>query len=537
MKALLTLLLSAAGTKKSVSKVVRRSSATNSGAVSSTTWSVNKPTGAAVGDVVLLCLSLNDGTNAPALPTGFTQLKTVTCTADGAIFTVWGRVIDGTEGSTFGSALTSTGFNNWAADAICYSGVDPTSITDGTASVVVNTATASPITITIPGVTTTVNNDMAVAFFGIDPTTANGTAPAYTAPSGFTAVDAVVSPRQVADVASFEKLISPAAATGNVAAIATASGISAGSMGALIILRAYGIFALSGTLTATGNTSLAYSSTLTLSGMFTGPVTMSTASGTLPAGLSWSVSGNVATLSGTPTTATSYTFTPLATDSLGRTATGPSQTIAVSSGHVGIVQTKFNQTASAASLTITPTTPFTAGNYVIVAVNRYSGTSISSVKINGTTATLLKTVTSGSTNETAIYLGLAGSGSAGCVITLAGSGIIIGSVIERDDINGVDVTAVANTTGTTFTATTATTAQAKETVIAAFCGVNNQNVVITPPSGGGWVTMHNQPNGFSSAPGAASYQDVSTIGTQSATFTTASSLTNAGTAVATIKLL
>ncbi|WP_449426030.1 putative Ig domain-containing protein [Rhodanobacter lindaniclasticus] len=89
--------------------------------------------------------------------------------------------------------------------------------------------------------------------------------------------------------------------------------------------RADPTFRMTGLLSATGTVGTAYSSTLTLAGDFTGPVTISG----LPAWLSGTVSGNTVTISGTPTTADTYDFTPVATDSASQAATGSAQSIVV----------------------------------------------------------------------------------------------------------------------------------------------------------------------------------------------------------------
>lgn len=236
MTALLNLLLWAAAKKKPAAGIVKRSSTTSSGAVSSSSWSVAKPAGAAVGDYVLLAMALNDST-APGAVTGFTQLSQLTSTADAGILTLWGRVLDGSEGSTFGGTLTSTGFNNWAAEAICYSGVSTTTPTDGLTTLLNSTPQGSPKAMTIPAITTTIANDMLVAFYSLDVTSSNSGNPSYTAPTGFTAVAAIISPRQVADIASFQEILAVAGSSGTVTSTVTFPANGAGLMGIMVALR------------------------------------------------------------------------------------------------------------------------------------------------------------------------------------------------------------------------------------------------------------------------------------------------------------
>ncbi len=523
-------------------RIARRSHATNSGAISSTAWTVNKPANAQIGDFVLVALALND-TTLPAAVSGFTQLAQVSSTADGGSFTVWGRVLDGTEAAVLTGTLTSTGFNNWAVEALCYSNVDAITPTDGVSTLASSASSASPITMTLPSVTTTVANDMLVAFYSLDVTTANAGNPSHGTPTGMTAIESIISPRQVADVSAFDVLQPTFGASGTKVSTATFPATAAGQLGALIALQPVGVhpMTLVGTLTGTGNTSTAYSSTLTLGGVFTAPVTMSTASGSLPAGITASVSGNTVTYSGTPTTAGSYTFVPRATSTDGQVADGPSQTIAVSAGFVGVVQTSLNQkstgVAGASSVTYTPATPFTAGNKVIVCINKDTSPIVSGVTINGVAATKMISIANG-VCAADIWVGTAGSGSAGWTITFASSATlyVTSSAVERDDLaaSPLDKTVTATGSSVSPSATTAATTQAKETIIAVMCGQNNTNSAISYPSG--YTGLHTEPNGNAQAPGAAAYKDVAATGTQTATFTYAASHTW-GCAIATLKLL
>lgn len=78
---------------------------------------------------------------------------------------------------------------------------------------------------------------------------------------------------------------------------------------------------LTGTLPS-GTVGTPYSSTLDLHGTFVAPVSIDASAGTLPSWMNFSVSGTVVTVTGTPTTAETETFTVRATDS----TTGTHQT-------------------------------------------------------------------------------------------------------------------------------------------------------------------------------------------------------------------
>jgi hypothetical protein len=127
----------------------------------------------------------------------------------------------------------------------------------------------------------------------------------------------------------------------------------------------------------------AYSATLTATGG-TPPYTWSVASGTLPAGLTLTSGG---TLSGTPTTAATTTFSVKATDQLGAGATAPLSLVVAA------------PTLRVSGLTITKSTVSTRSNAVAkVTVVDGNGTPVPSVQVSGrwtlsTGATANRTIT------------------------------------------------------------------------------------------------------------------------------------------------
>ena len=84
---------------------------------------------------------------------------------------------------------------------------------------------------------------------------------------------------------------------------------------------------ISGTLTATGTTSISYSSSLTATSG-TSPYSWSY-TGDLPTGLFFTANGDTYTLSGTPTTAGTYSFTVNLTDAHHQTPTTKSCTVTI----------------------------------------------------------------------------------------------------------------------------------------------------------------------------------------------------------------
>jgi hypothetical protein len=128
---------------------------------------------------------------------------------------------------------------------------------------------------------------------------------------------------------------------------------------------------LTGTLPG-GTVGAAYSADLTLGGTYTTPVTIDFSSGSKPAWMTVTVGTGKVTFSGTPTTATSYTFTPRATDSSGtpQTATdAQSITIAAAASGPTFVQGVSTPTAT---ITTAPSALFagapTSGNRLVASL-------------------------------------------------------------------------------------------------------------------------------------------------------------------------
>jgi hypothetical protein len=108
-----------------------------------------------------------------------------------------------------------------------------------------------------------------------------------------------------------------------------------------------------------GTVGVPYSANMTLGGTFTAPVTISAASGTIPAWMTVTVSGTTVTFAGTPTTAETETFTPRATDSSGtpQVISGPAQSVviaAVAANYWNPAQTSADISTSGATATRGP---------------------------------------------------------------------------------------------------------------------------------------------------------------------------------------
>lgn len=130
---------------------------------------------------------------------------------------------------------------------------------------------------------------------------------------------------------------------------------------------------LTGTLPATATAGVSYSGTLTLGGNYAGPVTISAASGTIPAWMTVTVSGTTVTFAGTPASGDVGTdsFTPQATDSLSppQVASGSAQSVVVGAASAGakVVQQAASQWASGVPSVTLAAAP-TVGNMLVALI-------------------------------------------------------------------------------------------------------------------------------------------------------------------------
>jgi len=161
---------------------------------------------------------------------------------------------------------------------------------------------------------------------------------------------------------------------------ATDSGSNTGSQSYTLVIAPN--ITIPTTLSA-GKVGTSYSATLTASGG-TSPYTYAVTSGSLPAGLSLSSGGAI---SGTPTTAGSYTFTVTATDSSSYTGSqsytvviAPDITLSPTTLSSGTVGTSYSTTLTASG----GTSPYT---YAVTSGSLPAGLSLSSGVISGTPTT------------------------------------------------------------------------------------------------------------------------------------------------------
>jgi lysophospholipase L1-like esterase len=158
--------------------VVVRSSSVSTQTQANPSIPVAKPTGTAVGDVLYLMVSSDDGT--PATPTGFTQIFTGDGVGgSGPIHTrIYRRVIDGTEGTTFSVTCSVT------CDASLVAVAVTGGVTSGEVFGAYTENTGGSLTTSLPAgsVTPTAAGSLLLAIF----TARNSVATSTTPPAGMT---------------------------------------------------------------------------------------------------------------------------------------------------------------------------------------------------------------------------------------------------------------------------------------------------------------------------------------------------------------
>jgi hypothetical protein len=206
------------------------------------TWSVNKPSGVAVGDLLLLCIASDGFTKGVEIvtPAGWTNLVNETPTAgDGQNYFVAWRIADGSEGSSFsGSVPGSGGF--WACCCARFSGCDTTTPIDASADTVHTTADSAPQTVVSPSITTTVDNTLLVHVAMLDTSAAGGKGSAtWTAPTGFTSKQTFSDSGHGWTYSNFYVSTGPQASAGASGTISSGAnpGATAGWCGITIALR------------------------------------------------------------------------------------------------------------------------------------------------------------------------------------------------------------------------------------------------------------------------------------------------------------
>jgi hypothetical protein len=143
--------------------IAQRGSAT-SGAVSSNTWNVTKPTGVVADDYILVALTADFRANDPTPPTGFTQLATVQTQNVNQKTWLYGKKATGSEGATLTFTFDGVGGSAFGTyGCVAYSGVDTTTPMDVAAAAGTDGSSTTPAGLSQ---TTVTDGARVVALFG-----------------------------------------------------------------------------------------------------------------------------------------------------------------------------------------------------------------------------------------------------------------------------------------------------------------------------------------------------------------------------------
>lgn len=369
------------------------------------------PAAAAAGNYCVVAVS-NDYSGYPTVPSGWTLLAEGSTTISGQDVMMVGKLLTSSD-ITAGSVsfvYGGTHGGEYSGLSAAWSGISVAFPIDVASSASNNTNNAAPVTVTASGVTTTVTNDLLLALFGKDNTT-NTSPTIFSVPSGWAEVAASNEPNNWSPLLMASKMQSAAGASGSASSVDSV--LPGGWIGLMVALKPYPQpMTLTGTLPA-GTVGVAYSASLTLSGDYVGPVTLSVSSGTLPAWMTVTVSGSTVTYAGTPTTAETETFTPKATDSsvTPQIATD-AQSIVISAASSGA---SIGAMASVNGTTTTGVTTAASGSSFAIVTGEYNpGTSIAAPTDNkGNTYIAVFHVDSGTSYRATLWLCTNGVGGTG----------------------------------------------------------------------------------------------------------------------------
>ena len=146
----------------------------------STSASINLPSGYASGDLLLAFLSIAGGT--ATTPSGWTLQSSEA--VDAGFAYVYSRVSNGSEGTALSVALSAS--EHWTSLALAYSGTSasaPVNAVTGAANT--TTAVASPVTAAVPSITTSVANTLLLYVVAPGGSKSTAQTTSLTAPTGF----------------------------------------------------------------------------------------------------------------------------------------------------------------------------------------------------------------------------------------------------------------------------------------------------------------------------------------------------------------
>ena len=197
--------------------------ATHTNSNSSTTVTVNGPTGVQAGDIILLIENSLGGTTSSVMScSGFTYVAggQTGGPAQGPSCTMaflW-KVAGASEPSTYSVTLNSANFNNYCVIAAAWTGRSATQV--GASQFTATAGTGSPVSVTLAGVTAAAGDDL--IFFACGN---NGASNSWTPPTGFATAINDIEPTSSWNTYLAYKNNASAGATGSLVAVETGVGV------------------------------------------------------------------------------------------------------------------------------------------------------------------------------------------------------------------------------------------------------------------------------------------------------------------------
>jgi len=220
---------------------VFRSVSTNTVSFGNTSLTINKPAGTVQNDYLIAIIVYGANAAVPngILPSGWTNISGHLTFAygvpDGQDFMVFGLRAGASEPSSY-NFTDDSAQGAITGMILCYSNVDTVTALDVSVSTLLDPTTySSPISISVPGITTITKNDLLVWAGSLDNFNVNNDA-VFTAPSGFTLRADITSNTFWNNVAAADKPQTSAGSTGTITGTATSTDVCA-PVGILIALR------------------------------------------------------------------------------------------------------------------------------------------------------------------------------------------------------------------------------------------------------------------------------------------------------------
>lgn len=503
----------------------------------SATANVVLPGAAAAGDTAIIAIALDTNTASTTGPAGSSKLvNDVHFGADHQIAALYAVRLTSADIAAGTIAFTITNpSENWTLQGAVFRGVSAVPLDVAVSSATTSSAGASPYSMTAPGLTTTKNGD-ALIYFGVPDPSSGTTGTFGSAPIGFTKIGDNIHTWSDQTLAYMLQAI--AGATGDATCSYTAA--ASGAWGAWLVALKAAVPAITITdnLTA-GTVGGTYSKTIvaTLVDGATGPVTITASP--LPAGLTLSGTtdnGNgtyAATVSGTPTTATSSTAV---TTSIGASNGTLSPTVShvwsiasATSSPVRVAAAVWAATGSSGTSCVLPAVPVQPGDLIVVKFSSPFTAATGITDSAGNAYTLDKADTTHA--RASVWHAIAAATSASLVVTVAhasvGARLADVTVYRKSGATwSVDTTNLFSATFVASTPLSASVNASGQAVLAGLFGLENYGTSFTASPWTGMSLVETMTDGYGGVAGSSA-EYISTAALSSfaisATFTPAPS--------------